>query len=91
MKRYEEEIRVTNKVGLHARPATIFVQTARKFKSKIFVEKDGKRVNAKSLLELLALDICYGDNIKIIAEGEDSDIAIKELTRLVKSRLSKES
>ena len=83
-------VQVMNKVGLHARPAVVFVQTARKFKSNILVEKLGRRANAKNLLEILALDVCYGDLIKIIAEGEDAEVAIKELVDTIK-RLSRDS
>ena len=65
------EVAVKNSVGLHARPATFFIQRANEFKSSIWVEKDERRVNAKSLLGVLSLGIVKGTSISIIADGSD--------------------
>ena len=76
---------VQNKVGLHARPATFFIQKANEFKSSISVEKEERRVNAKSLLGVLSLGIVGGTNITIRAEGADEEAAVEALVKLVQS------
>ncbi len=80
-----KEVLVRNQVGLHARPATFFIQKANEFKSTIWVEKEERRVNAKSLLGVLSLGIVGGINIKIIADGPDENNAVESLVELVKS------
>ena len=72
-------------VGLHARPATFFIQRANEFKSSIWVEKEERRVNAKSLLGVLSLGIVGGTDIRIIADGADEEQAVNSLVDLVKS------
>ena len=74
-----------NQVGLHARPATFFIQKANEFKSSIWVEKEERRVNAKSLLGVLSLGIVGGTTIKVIADGADEQEAVDSLINLVKS------
>lgn len=81
-------VTVQNTVGLHARPATFFIQRANEFKSSIWVEKDERRVNAKSLLGVLSLGIVKGANITVIADGGDEEEAVKVLTELIKSNFS---
>ncbi len=76
---------VNNKVGLHARPATFFIQKANEFKSTIWVEKEERRINAKSLLGVLSLGIIGGAEIKIIADGADEEAAVNALADLVES------
>ena len=82
---YMKEVVVQNQVGLHARPATFFIQKANEFKSGIWVEKDERRVNAKSLLGVLSLGIMGGTDIRIIADGSDEEEAVEGLVALVKS------
>lgn len=82
---YVKEVMVRNQVGLHARPATFFIQKANEFKSSIWVEKEERRVNAKSLLGVLSLGILGGVNIRIIADGVDEVEAVEALVRLVDS------
>jgi phosphocarrier protein len=82
---YSKECKVTNQVGLHARPATYFIQKANEFKSSIWVEKDERRVNAKSLLGVLSLGIVGETEIKIIADGSDEAAAAEALYNLVTS------
>ncbi|MCI5924337.1 MAG: HPr family phosphocarrier protein [Oscillospiraceae bacterium] len=82
---YVKEVRVENQVGLHARPATFFIQKANEFKSSIWVEKDERRVNAKSLLGVLSLGIVGGTDIRIIADGLDEQLAVDSLVRLVEN------
>ena len=79
------EVRVNNAVGLHARPATFFIQRANSFKSSIWVEKDDGRVNAKSLLGVLSLGIVKGTDITIVADGADEDEADKTLVSVIES------
>ncbi len=82
---YVKEVVVRNQVGLHARPATFFIQKANEFKSLIFIEKDERRVNAKSLLGVLSLGIEGGTKIKIMADGADDKDAVTELVKLIES------
>ena len=77
---YVKEVLVQNKAGLHARPATFFIQKANEYKSTIWVEKEERRVNAKSLLGVLSLGI-----IKVIADGSDETEAVEGLVSLVES------
>ena len=82
---YMKEAVVNNQVGLHARPATFFIQKANEFKSSIWVEKEDRRVNAKSLLGVLSLGIVGGTSIRIIADGPDEQLAVDSLIKLVES------
>jgi len=82
---YVKDVLVQNQVGLHARPATFFIQKANEFKSSIWVEKEDRRVNAKSLLGVLSLGIVGGTNIRIIADGADEVAAVDSLVSLVES------
>lgn len=82
---YVKEVSVENKVGLHARPATFFIQKANDYRSSVWVEKDERRVNAKSLLGVLSLGIVGGATIKIIADGPDEEDAVDGLVKLVES------
>ena len=81
----KKDVLVQNQVGLHARPATFFIQKANEFKSSIWVEKDERRVNAKSLLGVLSLGIVGGTSFDIIADGSDEQEAVDSLVALVES------
>ena len=83
-----KEVVINNQVGLHARPATFFIQKANEFKSSIWVEKEERRVNAKSLLGVLSLGIVKGTVITIIADGADEEEAISTLSELIDSDFS---
>ena len=85
---FVKEVTVQNHVGLHARPATFFIQKANEFKSSIWVEKEERRVNAKSLLGVLSLGIVGGTAIKVIADGADEQQAVDSLIKLVESGFS---
>ena len=82
-----QSVTIQNSVGLHARPATFFVQKANSFKCSIWVEKDDCRVNAKSLLGVLSLGITRGTKITLIADGEDEAVAVTGLAELVDKEL----
>lgn len=80
---YVKDVKVQNQVGLHARPATFFIQKANEFKSSIWVEKEERRVNAKSLLGVLSLGIVKGMTITLIADGNDEADALEGLATLI--------
>ena len=80
-----KDVVVQNQVGLHARPATFFIQKANEFKASIWVEKEERRVNAKSLLGVLSLGIVGNTSIRIIADGPDEEKAVEALVKLVES------
>ena len=82
---FMKETVVNNQVGLHARPATFFIQKANEFKSSVWVEKEERRVNAKSLLGVLSLGIVKGTSISLIADGPDEEAAVSALVELINS------
>ena len=79
------DITIQNSVGLHARPAIFFIQKANSYKSSIWVEKDERRVNAKSLLGVLSLGITKGMTVTLIADGADEVDALNGLEALIVS------
>ncbi len=81
-----KEVEVLNRSGIHARPATLIVDTANKFKSELFIEKDGNKVNARSIMIILTLGATYKSKMAIIAEGEDEEEAVSALVNLFESR-----
>ncbi|MGB9813681.1 MAG: HPr family phosphocarrier protein [Thermovenabulum sp.] len=87
---YKISVEVKNKTGLHARPAAMFVQTASKFKSEIFIEKEGKKVNAKSIMGVMSLAVSQGTIIEISASGEDEKEAVEALAALIDSKFGEE-
>ncbi|MCF6465546.1 HPr family phosphocarrier protein [Clostridium sp. Cult2] len=78
---------LNNEVGLHARPAALFVQIANKFSSNIYIELEGKKVNGKSIIGVMSLGAFHGEEITIIAKGEDEEEAIVELSKLIEDGL----
>ena len=86
----EVTLTIRNKVGLHARPAALFVRTAGKFKSKVSAVKDGREVNAKSILSVLTLGAEQGAVVTIRAEGEDEVEAVEALQELVENNFGEE-
>lgn len=81
-----KEVTVLNATGLHARPASMFVQTAGKFKSKIFVIKEGNSINAKSIMGIMAGGISQGITVQIKADGEDEADAVDALVQLINDK-----
>lgn len=81
-------VTIQNNHGLHARPATFFIQKATSYKSSIWVEKEDCRVNAKSLLGVLSLGIVKGTTITLIADGQDENEAISGLCDLIEKELT---
>lgn len=83
----KREVTVINKLGLHARPAALFVQMANKFKADIFVEKEMKKVNAKSIMGIMSLGIAKGDTMTVAVDGLDENEALEALVELVEKTL----
>ena len=84
---YAKDVTISNQVGLHARPATFFIQKANEFKSSIWVEREDRRVNAKSLLGVLSMGIVKGTTITLIADGTDEEAAVEALVELINTDL----
>jgi len=86
----EREIRIENELGLHARPAALFVQLANKFASDILVEKGGDTVSGKSIMGIMMLAAGKGAKIKIIAEGSDADEAVRRFEELIVNKFGED-
>src|ERR1041384_240539 len=85
-----KELIVSNKLGIHARPAAMFVKTANRFQCDVFVEKDGERVNGKSIMGLMMLAAGPGSRLTVFAEGSDASHAVLELETLVKRKFDED-
>jgi len=83
---HQKELIVVNRLGIHARPAAMFVKVANKFESDIFVEKDGEKVNGKSIMGLMMLAAGPGSKLTVTAEGGDGLLALAELDELLKGK-----
>jgi len=81
---------IKNRAGIHARPAAMIVQTAGKFKSRVFLEKGQDRINAKSIMGIITLGAGFDTEIRIIAEGEDEAAAAEAVERLFANRFEEE-
>ena len=86
----ERDIIITNRAGIHARPAAVLVQAAKDFKANVYFERGNDRVNAKSIMGILTLAAAYNTELKIIAEGEDAEQAVEALSRLFESNFEEE-
>lgn len=86
----EKQIKIINKLGLHARPAALLVQKANKFKSEITLEKEGQRVNGKSIMGVMMLAAEQGSMLTISAQGEDEVQAVEALIEIVQSKFGEE-
>jgi phosphocarrier protein len=85
-----KEVQVSNKLGIHARPAAMFVKVASRFKTNIFVEKDGETVNGKSIMGLMMLAAGPGAKLKVHADGTDAAEALTELEALMERKFNEE-
>lgn len=81
----KKDVVITNNIGLHARPATFFIQKANTYKSSIWIEKDDRKVNAKSLLGVLSMGIAKGMTVTLVADGQDENSAIDGLVALIQT------
>ena len=86
----EQRITITNRAGIHARPAALLVQTANRFTSEIFLEKKSGRINAKSIMGIITLGATYKTEINIIADGEDEEDAVSALAQLFENKFEEE-
>jgi phosphocarrier protein len=86
----EKVTTVQNRAGIHARPSAILVQTTKDFKSSIYFERGADRINAKSIMGIITLGATYGTELKIIAEGEDEELAVETLVKLFDSKFEEE-
>src|ERR1041385_4596082 len=85
-----KELLVINKLGIHARPAAMFVKTANRFQCDVFVEKDGERVNGKSIMGLMMLAAGPGSKLTVHADGPDASQALAEIEALIKRKFDEE-
>jgi len=86
----EKDVTIQNRNGLHARPAAMFVKIASRFQSEVWVEKDGERINGKSIMGLMMLAAGKGSTLHIIAEGTDADQVVAELEQLITTNFGEE-
>ena len=86
----EQTVTISNRAGIHARPAAVLVQAAKDFKANIYFEKGNEKINAKSIMGILTLAAVYGAKLKITAEGEDEEQAVKTIARLFESKFEEE-
>src|SRR5947199_8003056 len=84
------ELEIVNKLGIHARPAAMFVKTANRFNCEIFVEKDGEKVNGKSIMGLMMLAAGPGSKLTVHAEGHDASQALAEIETLMKRKFDED-
>ena len=78
-----KELTIINRLGLHARPSALFVKTASRFRAEIWVEKDGERVNGKSIMGLMMLAAGQGSKLQVLCEGPDADQALSEIEAII--------
>lgn len=88
--RIEKEVTIVNRLGMHARPAAMFVRIASRFQCEIWVEKEGERINGKSIMGLMMLAAGQGSKLQIRCEGADAPKAMQELEELIASRFNEE-
>jgi phosphotransferase system HPr (HPr) family protein len=86
----KKTIIVTNKLGLHARPSALLVKTATKFRSDFFIEKDGMRINGKSIMGVMMLAAEYQAQLELVADGVDEQYLLEEVTELFSSKFGEE-
>jgi len=85
-----KDLTIENRNGLHARPAALFVKTSSRFRAEVWVEKDGERVNGKSIMGLMMLAAGKGSVLRVTAVGDDAGIALTELEQLISARFGEE-
>ena len=86
----EKTVTIKNRAGIHARPAALLVQTANRFAANIFLEKDGEKINGKSIMGILTLAATYNSPIRIIADGSDEQDALQSICRLFETKFEEE-
>lgn len=86
----QKDVTIKNRAGIHARPAALIVQTANGFKSEIFMEKNGNKINAKSIMGIITLGAAYNTTLSVIADGDDEDGAVAAIVHLFETRFEEE-
>lgn len=86
----EKDIPIINRLGLHARPAAMFVRIASRYRSEVWVAKEGEEVNGKSIMGLMMLAAGQGSNLRIRCEGPDAEKAMEELEELIGARFNED-
>jgi phosphocarrier protein len=87
---YEKTVKVSNRAGIHARPASMLVEKTKDFKSSIYFQSGDSVINAKSILGIITLGAAYGNEIRIFAEGDDEEEAVNALIRVFDSKFEEE-
>ena len=82
----QKEVTIKNRAGIHARPAALIVQTANQFSSSIYLEKDGNRINSKSIMGIITLGASYNTCLQVVTEGEDEHDALDAMVKLFENR-----
>ncbi len=90
VQKVEKEIPIVNRLGLHARPAAMFVRIASRYRSEIWVSKEGEEVNGKSIMGLMMLAAGQGSKLRVRCEGPDAEKALEELQELIKARFNED-
>src|SRR5918997_6537569 len=88
--RFEKEITIVNRLGMHARPAAMFVRIASRFRCEVWVEKDGEQINGKSIMGLMMLAAGQGSKLRIRCEGPDAQEALCEIEQLIAGRFNED-
>ena len=86
----EKEITIINRLGLHARPAAMFVRISSRYRSEVWVEKEDERINGKSIMGLMMLAAGQGSKLTIRCEGPDADKAMEELEELIRKKFNED-
>ena len=86
----QKEVTIKNRAGIHARPAALIVQKANEFRSEIFMEKDGNKINAKSIMGIITLGAAYNTSLVVIADGNDEEEAVSAIVHLFETRFEEE-
>jgi phosphocarrier protein HPr len=89
-KKIEKEITIINRLGLHARPAAMFVRIASRYRSEVWVEKEGEQINGKSIMGLMMLAAGQGSTLKIRCEGPDADRVMEDLEELIRQKFNED-
>ncbi len=90
IQKVDKEIPIVNRLGLHARPAAMFVRIASRYRSEIWVSKEGEEVNGKSIMGLMMLAAGQGSKLRVRCEGPDAEKALEELEELIKARFNED-
>ena len=86
----EKEITIVNRLGMHARPAAMFVRVASRYRCEVWVEKEGEQINGKSIMGLMMLAAGQGSKLRVRCEGQDADRALQEIEQLIASKFNED-